>query len=97
MHIAQRGAEGQAAQAMYLRKAILPMLLAVTAMVLMSGCLGLHFGGGTRSSVQNRTQTYDVSLGQQLIDLQKAYEAGIITEREYKSQKKKLLKHYVER
>jgi hypothetical protein len=63
--------------------------------LLLGGCLGLHFGGGTRSSVRNQSQTYDVTLGQQLLDLQKAYDSGVITEHEYKAQKKKLLKYYV--
>ena len=78
---------------MKITRALLLLLLPL----MLSGCLGLHFGGGTRTSVQNRSQSYDVTLGQQLIDLQKAYDSGIIDEREYKAQKKKLLKYYVER
>jgi len=80
-----------------MKKSFLSNCLALTVTLLLSGCLGLHFGGGTRSSVENRSQTYNVTLGQQLIDLQKAYDAGIITEREYNAQKKKLLRHYVDR
>jgi hypothetical protein len=60
-----------------------------------TGCLGLHFGGGTKTDVQNRSQTYDVTLGQQLLDLQKAYDAGVITQSEYNSQKRKLLHYYL--
>jgi hypothetical protein len=47
--------------------------------------------------MNTRSQTYDVTLGQQLLDLQKAYQAGIITEPEYNAQKKKMLRHYGDR
>lgn len=33
----------------------------------------------------------DVSIGQQLIELKEAHDAGALTEREYKAQKKKLI------
>jgi len=59
-------------------------------MLLFAGCLGVHVGGGTKTS----TTSYNVTLGQQLIDLQKAYEAGIITESDYRAQKKRLLRDY---
>lgn len=77
-----------------MKKSFLPIALSILAALALNGCIGLHFGGGSRSSMTNKSQTYDVSLGQQLIDLQKAYEAGIITEHEYNVQKKKLLRHY---
>jgi len=80
-----------------MKKPLIHISLAMSAMLLLSGCLGLHFGGGTKTTVQNRSQTYNATLGQQLIDLQKAYDAGIITESEYKAQKKKLLRHYGDR
>jgi hypothetical protein len=80
-----------------MRKSFIPISFAISATLLLNGCLGLHFGGGTKTTVQNRSQTYDVTLGQQLLDLQKAYDAGIITEPEYNSQKKKLLHHYLAR
>jgi hypothetical protein len=78
-----------------MKKSLIPMILAAMTM-LMSGCIGLHFGGGgSKSEMVNKSQTYDVTLGQQLIDLQKAYDSGIITESQYNAQKKKLLKHYM--
>ena len=43
-------------------------------------------GGGTK--VETRTTT----KGQELIDLEKAYKSGIITEKEYEKQKKEILK-----
>jgi hypothetical protein len=78
-----------------MKKLLRPILIALSATVLLNGCLGLHLGGGTHTTVRNNSQTYDVTLGQQLIDLQKAYDSGIITESQYNSQKKKLLKYYV--
>ena len=80
-----------------MKKTLIPISAAISSILLLSGCLGLHFGGGTKTTMQNRSQTYDVTLGQQLIDLQKAYESGIITESEYKAQKKRLLAHYLAR
>ncbi len=69
---------------------------AVAAVMCLSGCLSLGFGGGRSSRTVNRSETenYSVTLGQQLIDLQKAYDAGIITQSQYNAQKKKLLRHY---
>jgi hypothetical protein len=78
-----------------MKKFLIPLTVAVMPMLL-SGCIGLHFGGGgSKSEMVNKSQTYDVTLGQQLIDLQKAYDSGIITEAQYDTQKKKLLKHYM--
>ena len=59
---------------------------AVSAMVLLSGCLALQVGGGDKKEVQTAT------VGQQLVDLQKAKEAGAITDAEYEVQKEKLLR-----
>ena len=54
-------------------------------MLLFTGCIGLSIGGGAKNQHQNAT------VGQQLIDLQKAKEAGAITEAEYQSQRSKFL------
>jgi len=43
-------------------------------------------GGSTTTVKQTETQ------GQQLMDLKEAYDKGVITEKEYKSTKKKILK-----
>jgi hypothetical protein len=50
----------------------------------MSGC------GGKKTTVQAQTTT----LGQELTDLQKAYEQGIITEKEYNKLKKEIMEKY---
>ena len=54
-------------------------------MLLLTGCLALQVGGGDKKEVQTAT------VGQQLVDLQKAKDAGAITESEYQAQKAKLL------
>ena len=52
---------------------------------------GLFVGcGGGGAQVQQSTTT----LGQELTDLQAAYETGIITEKEYNKAKKELLQKY---
>jgi len=48
--------------------------------------------GGGGAKVQTETTT--VTLGQQLIDLQTAYDKGIITEKQYNETKKNLLDQY---
>jgi len=47
-------------------------------------------GGGAKLESQVHTQT----LGQQLIDLDKAYKEGVIDEKEYKTAKQNLIKKY---
>jgi len=73
-------------------------------MILLSGCLALHFEGSKKSSTSNSTTNADEhptvgqtttgpTLGQQLVDLQKAKDAGVITDAEYQAQKAKLLEN----
>ena len=50
--------------------------------------------GGCGGSTTKVTQGEQTTLGQQLIDLDKAYKQGIITEKEYEKTKKDLLKRY---
>ena len=59
--------------------------VAFSAMLLCSGCLALHVGGGDKKQIENAT------VGQQLIDLKTAKDTGAITEAEYETQKAKLL------
>ena len=54
-------------------------------MTLLTGCIGVSLGGGSTNHTQAPT------VGQQLIDLQKAKDAGIITDAEYQAQKARLL------
>jgi hypothetical protein len=68
-----------------MKKTIIPLLAGLLATTLLTGCLELHLGGGATSNVQPAT------LGQQLIDLQKAKDAGAISEQDYQAQKAILL------
>jgi hypothetical protein len=68
-----------------MKRLLVPLLIGLSAVMLCSGCLDLRLGGGTTNRAEAPT------LGQQLIDLQKAKDAGIITDAEYQSQKAKLL------
>jgi hypothetical protein len=81
-----------------MKKLFLPLLVGLSAMPLLTGCLDLHLGGGTKSETTSTDQHPIVgqqmvapTLGQQLIDLQKAKEAGAISDPEYQEQRAKLL------
>lgn len=67
-----------------MKKLCISLLAGVAAMTLLAGC-ETHLGGGTTNKVEQPT------LGQQLIDLHRAEEAGAISEQEYQTQKAKLL------
>lgn len=68
-----------------MKKHILPAALALSAALLCGGCVGLSMGGGQKTEVRNAT------LGQQLIDLQKARDTGAITPAEYDAKKAELM------
>jgi hypothetical protein len=70
-----------------MKKLLLPALIGLSALTLLSGCLDLQLGGGTTSRPQSPT------VGQELIDLQKARDAGAINDSEYQAQKARLLSH----
>ena len=64
-------------------KKIILSSLALAALLSFSGCI---------AAIGNKPATGG-TLGQELIDLQKAKETGAITDSEYQDQKAKLLKH----
>ena len=68
-----------------MKKLIIPVLVGLTFMTLLTGCIGLSIGSGTTSKPVTAT------VGQQLVDLQKARDTGAITETEYQALKTKLL------
>jgi len=68
-----------------MKKILIPALIGLSSMTLLTGCLDLQLGGGSTSHAVSPT------VGQQLIDLQKAKEAGAITDAEYQAQKARLL------
>jgi PBP1b-binding outer membrane lipoprotein LpoB len=60
-------------------------LAILSAALILTGCVGLQLGGGSKTDVQKPT------IGQQLIDLKKAKDTGAITDSEYQAQKAKVL------
>ena len=65
------------------------ILVVVLAGAFMGGCCCP--GGGGSSSTKTETTINTTTTGQQLIDLQKAYEGGAISEKEYNKQKQDIL------
>jgi hypothetical protein len=69
-----------------MKKLIIPALVGLLTVTLLTGCVGgLSLGGGTK------TTTNAATVGQQMIDLKKARDAGAITDAEYQAQKIKIL------
>jgi len=74
------------------------MVSVLSALALLTGCeINLLSGGkfgGTKSQgpCVAKQPIATPTLGQQLLDLQKAHTAGVITDAEYEAQKAKLLK-----
>jgi hypothetical protein len=68
-----------------MKKLLITASMALTAMLLLTGCLNLQLGSGPKSEALNPT------VGQQLIDLQRAKDTGAISAEEYQAQKAKLL------
>ena len=66
------------------RSVVLSITCAMATMLLLSGCIAAI---GNRDAQRARGTT----LGQELVDLQKAKESGAITPEEYQAQKAKLL------
>ena len=60
------------------------------ALIVMVSLNFVACGGGTKTDVVTETST--TTLGQELQDLDKAYKDGIISEKEYKKAKEKLIK-----
>jgi len=58
-------------------------ILVLLAVFSLTGC------GGGGAKMEARTTT----TGQELIDLDKAYQQGLMTEKEYESKKKEIMKH----
>lgn len=81
-----------------MKKMFIPLLIGALAVTLFTGCLELRLGGGSRSDTTYTGQHPGGSprmvaptLGQQLVDLQKAKDVGAISDQEYQEQRAKLL------
>ena len=68
-----------------MKKLFIPSAIALSAMLLLTGCLALQVGGGDKKEMAKP------STGQQLVDLKTARDTGAITDAEYETQKAKLL------
>ena len=66
-----------------MKRTIEGIVLALSVSLLLTGCISL--GGGSR------TETHPPTVGQQLVDLQKARDAGAITDEEFQAKKSVLL------
>jgi hypothetical protein len=62
---------------------------ALILMVLVS--VGLTACGGKRTKSDVKTETITTTLGQELLDLHKAYKDGIITQKEYEKARQALI------
>jgi len=62
-------------------------LLVLTVLV----CLNFAACGGSKSDVKSGPSTVTTTLGQELLDLDKAYKDGIITQKEYDKAKSRLI------
>jgi hypothetical protein len=68
---------------MFMKKMIVSTIIALSFVVLLNGCIAIGTGP--------KTQQTNATLGQQLIDLQKAKSMGAMTDAEYEAQKARLL------
>jgi Short C-terminal domain len=68
-----------------MKKLFVTTAVALSAMVLLTGCLALQIGGGDTKSEKKTT------VGQQLVDLKTAHDSGAISDADYETQKAKVL------
>jgi hypothetical protein len=68
-----------------MKELIRTVISGLLLLTLLTGCLNLQLGGGTKNDTQKPT------VGQQLVDLQKAKDSGAISDAEYQVQKAKVL------
>ena len=71
----------------------LKILILFVLMLFMTGLTGCGcFGGGSGGDTQIDATTKTTTMGQDLIDLKKAHDDGIISDKEYEKAKEKILK-----
>ena len=69
---------------------IFTLALGIAAM-LTTGCGG---GRGGKATVESKNTTMTTTMGQELLDLDAAYQKGIINEQEYNDSKQAIMKRY---
>ncbi len=67
-----------------------PAILKIAALALTASLL-LFTGCGVSGGSKNVQETTSTTKGQELLDLKKAYDAGIITDKEFDKMKKKIM------
>lgn len=70
---------------------LLRVLLAVAMLAILMGAAGCC-GGGRKVHNETKATTTTTTLGQELQDLDDAYQKGLLTEKQYNEAKEKLLK-----
>jgi hypothetical protein len=68
-----------------MKRLFIPTAIALSTMVLLTGCLALQVGGG------DKQEDRKVTVGQQLVDLKAAHDSGAISDADYEAQKAKVL------
>lgn len=66
--------------------------LSLTCMAVLAGLLLTASGCNITAGTGSKSVVYQPTVGQQLMDLKKARDAGAITEEEYEARRAKLLK-----
>jgi hypothetical protein len=64
--------------------------------VVVSVCLNFAACGKSKTDVKSEPSTVTTTLGQELLDLKKAYKADIITQKEYEKAKQRLIEKRTE-
>jgi hypothetical protein len=71
-----------------MKKILVSSFIGLAAITLLTGCVGFSLGGGSKSTT---TINHYTTVGQELIDLKKAKDAGAITDAEYQTERAKIL------
>ncbi|MEM7223371.1 MAG: hypothetical protein AAF495_10355 [Pseudomonadota bacterium] len=74
------------------RMTVILMSAVLASGLALAGC----GGGGAKSSTTTKQTTTTTTMGQELQDLNKAYEDGLITDSQYESAKEDILERYQE-
>jgi hypothetical protein len=74
-----------------MKKLFIPVFAIGASLLFLAGCAGpsVKLGGGSKTT----TVVQKPTIGQQLVDLQKAKETGAITDAEFQAQKAKVLEN----
>jgi hypothetical protein len=71
----------------------IPRILIISPALILAALLSVGCGGGG-AKVEASTTTTTTTMGQELTDLKKAYDQGILTKDQYEEQKSNILRRY---